>query len=207
MTKKKKKSRSGKITTPLAGHKRVGKALVPPMLQLEGVSFSSWVNDRLPEMLWASLVITVIPRDQALEAFRDIAALGLRYRKDEREQATGWTLRHTHLPAQPRELFEALVGRVLRCHAGAQALRPLLLLENLPGITWWKAALGSEPIEDDWQTLGQAVQKTFDHQSQEATDVRWVSILFKIALGEMLFPAGFEEHLWTGQPFVDIRLP
>lgn len=49
MTKKKKKSRSGKITTPLAGHKRVGKALVPPMLQLEGVSFSSWVNDRLPE--------------------------------------------------------------------------------------------------------------------------------------------------------------
>ncbi|MDE5220341.1 hypothetical protein PYX07_19350 [Pseudomonas aeruginosa] len=36
MTKKKKKSRSGKITTPLAGHKRVGKALVPPMLQLEG---------------------------------------------------------------------------------------------------------------------------------------------------------------------------
>ncbi|MCT2504943.1 hypothetical protein MNU13_27105 [Pseudomonas aeruginosa] len=74
MTKKKKKSRSGKITTPLAGHKRVGKALVPPMLQLEGVSFSSWVNDRLPEMLWASLVITVIPRDQALEAFRDIAA-------------------------------------------------------------------------------------------------------------------------------------
>ncbi|EPH2640415.1 DUF5677 domain-containing protein, partial [Pseudomonas aeruginosa] len=93
MTKKKKKSRSGKITTPLAGHKRVGKALVPPMLQLEGVSFSSWVNDRLPEMLWASLVITVIPRDQALEAFRDIAALGLRYRKDEREQATGWTLR------------------------------------------------------------------------------------------------------------------
>ncbi|MCL8054530.1 hypothetical protein M8833_34880, partial [Pseudomonas aeruginosa] len=41
----------------------------------------------------------------------------------------------------------------------------------------------------------QAVQKTFDHQSQEATDVRWVSILFKIALGEMLFPAGFEEHL------------
>ncbi|HCK4879543.1 TPA: hypothetical protein N0H60_004339, partial [Pseudomonas aeruginosa] len=195
MTKKKKKSRSGKITTPLAGHKRVGKALVPPMLQLEGVSFSSWVNDRLPEMLWASLVITVIPRDQALEAFRDIAALGLRYRKDEREQATGWTLRHTHLPAQPRELFEALVGRVLRCHAGAQALRPLLLLENLPGITWWKAALGSEPIEDDWQTLGQAVQKTFDHQSQEATDVRWVSILFKIALGEMLFPAGFEEHL------------
>lgn len=57
------------------------------MLQLEGVSFSSWVNDRLPEMLWASLVITVIPRDQALEAFRDIAALGLRYRKDERECA------------------------------------------------------------------------------------------------------------------------
>lgn len=193
MSKKKKKNRPGKITTPLAGHKKVGKALVSPIMQLNGLSFSSWVNDRLPEMLWASLVITVIPRVQALEVFRDIASIGIGYRQADHEQAKGWTLRHSDIPNQPRELFNALISRVLQCHTGMQALRPLLLLENLPGITWWKAALAVDPIEDDWQTLAQAVQSTFDHQSQEATDVRWVSILFKIALGEFLFPPELEE--------------
>lgn len=40
----------------------------------------------------------------------------------------------------------------------------------------------------DWQTLGDAVLAVLDHQSQEATDVRWLSLLFKIALGTMHLP-------------------
>ncbi|WP_244260893.1 MULTISPECIES: hypothetical protein [Pseudomonas] len=153
---------------------RLGKALIPPMMQLTGMSFSSWANTRLPEMLWACLVIAVIPREEAIEVFRDIASIGIRYRRDEHDQeskpALGWSLRHSDLPNQPRELFNALVSGVLQCHSGLQALRPLLLLENLPGRDWWKAALAVEAFEDDWETLGQAVLKTFDHQSQEATD-------------------------------------
>ncbi|MEX5625571.1 DUF5677 domain-containing protein [Pseudomonas marginalis] len=203
MSKKKKKThRPGKITTPLAGHKKIGKALVPPFMQLPGMSFSSWANDRLPDMLWACLVITVIPRKEAIEVFRDIASIGLKYRQDdelqqgaEPKQARGWTLRHVDLPNQPIELFNALVARVLRCHAGLQALRPLLLLDNLPGLQWWKAALDIDPVDDDWQTLGEAVLKTFDHQSQEATDVRWLSVLFKIGLGELLVFEGLRERV------------
>lgn len=196
---KKKQNRSGKVTSSLADHKRVGKALIPPMMQLTGMSFSSWANTRLPEMLWACLVITVIPREEAIEVFRDIASIGIRYRRDESEQeskpALGWSLRHSDLPNQPRELFNALVSRVLHCHSGKQALRPLLLLENLPGREWWKAALAAEATEDDWQTLGLAVLKTFDHQSQEATDVRWLSVLFKLGLGEIFVMEEMRERI------------
>lgn len=196
---KKKPNRSGKVTSSLADHKRVGKALIPPMMQLTGMSFSSWANNRLPEMLWACLVITVIPRKEAIEVFRDIASIGIRYRRDEHEQeskpALGWSLRHSDLPNQPRELFNALVTRVLHCHSGLQALRPLLLLESLPGRDWWKAALAVEASEDDWQTLVQAVLKTFDHQSQEATDVRWLSVLFKLGLGEIFVMETMRERV------------
>lgn len=197
---KKKPNRSGKVTSSLVDHKRVGKALIPPIMQITGLSFSSWANNRLPEMLWACLVITVIPREEAIEVFRDIASIGIRYRRDDdREQepkeALGWTLRHSDLPNQPRELFDALVSRVLRCHSGLQALRPLLLLENLPGRDWWKAALAAEATEDDWQTLGQAALKTFDHQSQEATDVRWLSVLFKLGLGEIFVMEEMRERI------------
>lgn len=193
--KNKKKNRPRKIMTPLAGHKKIGKSLVPPILQLNGLNFSSWLNDRLPEMLWATLVITAIPRKKALEIFRDIATIGLRYRHSGQDQARNWTLRHSDLPNQPQELTNALIGRVLQCEMGLEALRPLLLFKNLPGITWWQEALPADPTEDDWQTLVQAVQRTTDHQSQEATDVRWVSILFKIALGELLFPQELEEKV------------
>lgn len=199
MSKKKKPHRPGKNTSALADHKKIGKTLVPPFMQIPGMSFSSWANDRLPEMLWACLVITVIPREEAIEAFRDIAAIGISYRRkdgEEQEQkARGWSLRHSDLPNQPRELFNTLVNRVLRCHAGMQALRPLLLLENLPGLDWWKAALAVEAIEDDWQALGQAVLKTFDHQSQHATDVRWLAVLFKLGLGEMFVAAELHERV------------
>ncbi|HGM8160016.1 TPA: DUF5677 domain-containing protein [Pseudomonas aeruginosa] len=189
MSKKKKKThRSGRNTTPLSGHKRVGKALVPPVMQIPGISFASWSNDRLPEMLWACLIITVVPREAALELFRKIASIGVRYRRPPEENGSGWTLRHSDLQNQPRELVEEIVGVVRQSHTGIQALRPLLLLEGLPAHQWWKAALAVEPNENDWQTLGKAVQTTFEHQSQEATDVRWVSILFRMALGEIHMP-------------------
>ena len=86
MSKQKKTHRSGRNTTPLAGHKRVGKALVPPFMQIPGISFASWSNDRLPEMLWACLIITVVPREEALELLRKIASIGLRYRRPPEEK-------------------------------------------------------------------------------------------------------------------------
>ena len=102
MSKKKKKThRSGRNTTPLAGHKKVGKVLVPPFLQIPGISFASWSNDRLPEMLWACLVITVVPREAALELFRKIASIGVRYRRQPEENGSGWTLRHSDLQTNP----------------------------------------------------------------------------------------------------------
>lgn len=199
MSKGKKKPRHNqRNTSPLTDHKKVGKALIPPFMQVPGLSFTSWATDRLPEMLWACLVITVVPRQEAIEVFRAIAAIGLRYRENEdmpSAKAKGWTLSHSDLPNQPRNILLAVVARVLGCRSGLQALRPLLLLKNLPSLAWWKAAIGVEPIEDDWQTLGKAVLKTFDHQSQEATDVRWLCVLFKLGLGELYVSGQMKDRL------------
>jgi len=73
--KKKKDKARPRMTTSLSGHTRFGKTLVPPMMSLPGsINFSSWSNERLPEMLWAALVMTVFPREDALGAFREIAS-------------------------------------------------------------------------------------------------------------------------------------
>lgn len=143
-------------------------------------------------MLWACLVIGVLPREAALEVFRKIASVGLGFRgKAGDEKAL--SLRVSDMPSQPREIIECIVKTVVQHPLGYAALRPLLLLEELPGRDIWRALLSGEPLEDDWETLGQAVAKTFDHQSQEATDVRWLSLLFKIAIGKLHYPEELRE--------------
>lgn len=195
MSKKKKprKHRQPDVSnTPLSGHKRVGKTLVPPIMGVRNITFQSWVNDRLPEMLWACLVVGVLPREAALGAFREIAAVGLKYRNEDDDEKT-LSLRVSDLPSQPSEIVERIVKTVVRHPLGYAALRPLLLLEELPGRDIWRGLLSAEPLEGDWETLGQAVAKTFDHQSQEATDVRWLTLLFKIAIGKLHYPEALRE--------------
>src|SRR5260370_35539979 len=58
-------------TTPLKAIKRQGKVIEAPTAGLN-LQFSSWVNDAIPEVLWSLLVITALPREDALACFRRI---------------------------------------------------------------------------------------------------------------------------------------
>jgi hypothetical protein len=163
------------------------------MLTIPGVTPQSWTNDRLPQMLWACLVISVLPRVDALAAFREIASIGLKYRD---AAGTGdWTLFHSHLPTLPIEILNHITRVITRHPLGYAALRPLLLFDSLPGREQWAHALEVQTQDRDWQTLGDAVLKVLDHQSQEATDIRWLSLLFKLALGLLQFPVTMKERV------------
>lgn len=53
MSKRGKKHRKKQI---LAGHKRVGKRFIPPMMQIPMRVDTSYVNDMLPELIWIGLI-------------------------------------------------------------------------------------------------------------------------------------------------------
>lgn len=185
--------RDGRGTSSLAEHTRIGKSLLPPMLRLPmAAHYQSWPNERLPEMLWACLVVTVLPRETSLEVFREIASVGAKYR--DRDEARGWGLTHSQLACQPVDLIRHLVAVVSRRPLGYAALRPLLLLDSLPARDIWSNELTATPDDSDWQSLSIAVAKTLDHQSQEATDVRWLRLLFSIASGSLIFSEGMKER-------------
>jgi len=58
MVKKKKKKQNNKSTT-LGGHKRVGKKLIPPMVNILGSNFrkARWFYNIFPEILWIAILI------------------------------------------------------------------------------------------------------------------------------------------------------
>lgn len=58
---------------PLSDHKRHRKRFVPPMLQLGEFRETSWVNDRLPEILWIGLLIQRLGMHRSAEVISLIA--------------------------------------------------------------------------------------------------------------------------------------
>ena len=177
-----------KHETSLKDHKRNKKELNPPFLSKElNMNSSSWFDERLPEMLWAVLIIGNLKREEALKFFNYIANF-----VEVNQDCSDVTLTGiSQLPIEKRKLF---IEHFVSYSQGAKdILRSLLLFPELPAFNSWKEML-TEPLpEEDWQKISKGVGVTFWHQSQEATDCRWVKVLCIILGGNLKFPSTMED--------------
>ncbi|WP_375310955.1 DUF5677 domain-containing protein [Bradyrhizobium sp. A5] len=176
-------------TTPLSSLKRKGKVLASPASGLN-MQFSSWINDAIPEVLWSLLAITGLPREDALGSFRRILAK-VRENKDALDTRR---LEHSRLAELEQSVFNSLFADECAKQDFSIALSPLLLLEALPDRKYWEALLPKPDVERSWSRLAETVARTFDHQSQEATDARWLKITTVAALGKLHLPTSMAER-------------
>ncbi len=197
-------------------HKRIGSKLLPPLAQLPNMSTSSWSDNHLPEMMWAVLLTGVLERRHYLAIFRKIA-VNCRswFLVDDDSENVGETsdqdegpdlqvvVDQTKLSEVDEEEFRKFISIPLSHPLGYAALRPILLIDDLPGIDRWKKHLGVEPEPGDWNTLAKSVAGTFDHQSEASTDIRWSKIVIGIISGRMKFPESFAERLEEIRLFPD----
>jgi hypothetical protein len=130
-------------------------------------------------MLWACLVRALLPRDEALKIFREIALIAKEFRESELQPHTLLPT-HTNLAAHHPQLIARIVQIVVKRPLGYAALRPLLAMESLPGREHWLAAVGTEADPMELNTLADAIVEFYDHQSEGSTDVRWLLLLFPI---------------------------
>ena len=186
---KQKTSKSGKNRTPISGHKQIGGQLLPPFAEVmmnEKMSGkfqpSSWMDDRLPEMLWAELIIVSVDRDYALEQFRRI--LNFIGKHEQRDQFHDLT--HTGIANLEEKLRTELIRFIIEPPETSRALCALRLFDALPRREDWHQELPSfEPSVD---LLMDAVGSTLWHQSQEATDCRWLRLMVNIISRECNIP-------------------
>lgn len=195
-SKDKRRNRSNSNNSTLSQHLKIGKKLLPPMLHLlpqDKLVFSEWTSNRLPELLWASLLAEVLPRSEMLRMFFRIAErLGFENRGE--EVAVTFDLTHTGLASIPGSI-EEICAEVVTHPLGLRALTPLLLFEALPGRARWAAMITDAPTESDASVLAMAVGRCLDHQSQQSTDIRWLTIMFKVAIGKAHFPGHMVKDL------------
>jgi hypothetical protein len=188
MTKKKAKKRNkSAVFSPLSKHTRRGNILVPPMLGIPSVHFTSWINDRLPEMIWAALLLTNkdVSRDQALDVFRQVG----RFISINSKDGVLPEITLTGLSSFPTEKLLQLLISISAKENHRRALLPLLMFESLPAKEIWAKALLSTGDSITWEPLAHAVARTLDHQSQEATDCRWLRVYCMMIGGKLKLPS------------------
>ena len=192
---KRKKSRSGKNRTSLQDHKKVGKQLQSGFAVVaDKVTFSSWSNERLPEMIWAAIIRVIDDQDYAIEEFRRI--LSFIGEHDEKDRFSDISL--TGISKLPEALREQFIGFILENKTTASALVVLLLFDNLPARETWVNLLPKE--EPDISILMDAVGFNLPHQSQEATDCRWLKLMAQVISGKFHVPREMAEK-WFGYPY------
>lgn len=196
---KRKNNSKGRIDS----HKKEGTILISPFNQIPNTSYMSWMNDRLPCMIWAGLLIKGIGREQAIEIFRNIGLhVGNLFHKLEG--------RHCNLPrvgiyglsALDEDLQDKFFEVLFSKKNAADALKPLILFNDLPLRNKWTKYLEiiSDDEEDLWTALANAVATLLDHQSQEATDCRWAYMIPIVNSGKFHLQDEMQFRMFTEYP-------
>ncbi|HEV2199205.1 MAG TPA: DUF5677 domain-containing protein [Bryobacteraceae bacterium] len=175
--KAKQERKSGRQYSGLDRHKQTGRTLTPPWMTIPKMTPASWLNERLPEMVWVALLVTHLDRRAALEVIREVATYvgGLPPHLRPR------SITHSALGEASPEVVNGIVSIIARDLSNRLFLKSLLLYRDLPARSAWVKYIGEPSEEIDWTPLVIAVGRTLNHQSQEATDCRWAKVLLRIA--------------------------
>ena len=189
-------SKSGKNRTPISGHTLVGKELLPPFARFGSkLKLTSWMNDRLPEMVWAALIRASADQPTVIAEFRRI--IHFIAESADREHLYDVTL--TGIAKLNAPLQEAFIAHILKSEISSKALCTLKLFEALPARETWIHLLPQGAPNVD--LLMAAVGTTLWHQSQEATDCRWFRMVAQLVAGKLHVPREMAEE-WMGYPDV-----
>lgn len=188
MAVKKYQRKNSNSRTKLAEHQLTGKKLIPPLARLK-MTPSSWVDNRLPEMLWAALLTSIFSRKEVLERFAAIVDIAYEVTDikapDWRAKPLVVTL--SGIASLKDRDKQRIMLAIAQDDAAKRALVPMLFFDNLPDKKQWESVLKLTPSNEDWNKLAEAIAGCFYHQTQKATDCRWVKALYVVKSGFVIF--------------------
>ena len=186
--------KSGKNRTPISGHKRLQSQLQPPWVAANiPIHFQPWMDERLPEMLWAVLIVGSVDRDDALSHFRRV----IMFVNDHEDKERLHDLTLTGIANLDEPLRNELI-KVITEPPWDRALSALLLFDALPAKELWQTHLASHGPDVD--LLMRSVGAALSHQSEQATDCKWLRLMAKSVAGAVSFPSNHLPDLLREYP-------
>lgn len=191
-----------KHTSGIADHKKRKGALITPLNAGVGdvLTLSSWAKERMPEYLWLGLILLRYGRKDGLEKAGNIL----------REIS-----RKFESLSQPRmsKIFELsndeqkTIYEIVRKHVEKDVLAPLTLLypSRLYPIFNNYFFVSHLTVEDRIKTISESTKLLSPHQSNEATDLRFLVLSLMIFSGKLHIMQGMESVITALQeyPYTD----
>lgn len=174
--------KKGKFITPINS--------LPLMKEFEDEK--SWTYGRMPEYLWIGLLLKHYGRDEGLRKSYGIISTLHKLAPDLYTARLSQILK---LDEDIQKRFYNYIG----CIGAKEALAPLTVF-----LTSSKAPVFAEcfycpdqSIEDRCEAIIQTMRDTMDHQSYEATDIRFVALYFNLLSGKLHIQKGQMDLLAT----------
>lgn len=134
----------------------------------------SWLEDAIPNYLWAILLAGNLPREDTLRLFRSVVnRAAVRHLTD--SSITMLELPNIN-PDDKLYIFE----EILTNPTAKRILSALNFLECLPDKIFWNMTYDILPENESIDILTKGVCNSLYHQSQQATDVRWLFLMYEI---------------------------
>ena len=198
---KKRKPNRDRNRSQISQHKRTGKQLVPPFIHTLGdkLQTASWMNDRLPEMLWAALILASTERNRAFDEFKRI----LDFVAGHKRKAELNNLSISGIAELQGELRQEVIKFITDNRETARALSTLTMFEDLPGKDDWEGSLSD--FQPNIELLMTAVANTLYHQSPASTDCRWLWTMGVAAAGQLRLNRSLEALTETMLNYPDLE--
>jgi len=185
-----------KITSDLKSHKYKKGLIQSPMNTLTGTKLASWTNDRLPEYLWLGLILMNFPRTEAIEKIgkilQGISKINQSIIKPKLSDILS-------LPNTEQEDIYKIISNKININI----LTPLTIIYKNSDYPIFNKYFNSIdiPINSRITTIKEAVKLYYDHQSYEATDLRFV------VMSMMIFQGKLKVHQGSSLPEVFKNYP
>jgi hypothetical protein len=174
----------------LSQHRRNKKTLSPPLRQISQLNLVSWRESVAPDLLWAVALASHLDREEYLALFREVAEACRQLGPD---RAKG--IKHSELARTDQEAFDFITAPLL-AHKGAKdVLRSIVIFDGLPDRNYWLQHIFEERPQVAATVLATAIANVTDHQSEQATDCRWLRLLVTILLEKISFPPSMVEQV------------
>ena len=155
-------------------HHRQRNLLIPPLRRLSQMHFTSWRDSGINEVLSAILIRGNLDQAPSLTIFRDLIS-NARHRLSAPNDTY---LTHSVLSVLGEDVFDVWAAPLLNNTVARELLRPLLFFDCLPDRSHWQRHLDPPDPAIHGRLLMKGVASCLDHQSQEATDIRWLKICY-----------------------------
>jgi hypothetical protein len=175
-------------------HRQGGKLLTPFNAKVGSkIAWSNWRDGAMHDVLWATLIRGNLSQGEALGIFRRVVSAARGSPNWDKLKETFIT--HSVLSVLPAETFDEILAPAFDHAETGNLLRALLFFQSLPDRPHWARHLAEPDPTLHSEPLKRAVASCIDHQSQEATDIRWFKLTyFAVVCDRMKFAMADSER-------------